>query len=1032
MQNKGAIRFFAIAFAVVCVFQLSYTYFAKSVEKDAYEYANSTQVEALAKTIAKGDNLLEGKVYDSISELKEKFYLDSIQNEVVYNIGIRQYTYKEVKEREINLGLDLKGGMNVTLEISVPDIIKALSGYSKNETFNKAIQIAVEKQKSTDVAFIDLFKESINEVDPNFSLASVFSTIELKDKVNYNSTNDEIITVLNKEIDGAIDRTFNILNTRINRFGVAQPNIQQLQTKGRILVELPGIKDPDRVRKLLQGTAKLEFWETYTFPEVIDYFTEANAKLAELNKVNEIIKENEKTAEPVAVTEKADTTESSLIKAVEEDPAADQNANYEKYLETNPLWAVLQPSLVQDASGQTFPAKNARVGFASVKDTARVNAMLKQVKGVFPSNLRLFWTINPVEKGSDVHELVAIKVSSRDGQPALGGDVIVDASQEYSPTGQVEVSMSMNSEGAQAWKRLTGDNIGRQIAIVLDNYVYSYPNVNTEIAGGRSSISGGGMTVEEALDIANILKAGKLPAPARIVQEEVVGPSLGQEAITSGLWSFVIAFIAVLIFMILYYNRAGWVADLALMTNILFIFGVLASLGAVLTLPGIAGIVLTLGMAVDANVIIFERIKEEVRLGKGMRLAISDGYKNAYSAIIDGNVTTLLTAIVLNVFGSGPIQGFATTLIIGIFASLFSAILISRLIFAKLLDENKLVKFSNKKTENFLANANFDFIGKRKIAYVISGIILILGIGSLATKGLSFGVDFSGGRSYIIRFDESVNTTEVRDVLADAFGTAPEVKTFGPDRQVKVTTQFMIDDDADNVDEIIQEKLFTALKPFYTHDLTYAQFSGDTGDTEQMIGILSLQKVGPTIVDEIIRGAFFAIFFALIIILGYITIRFKKWQYGVGGVVALFHDALITLGIFSLGYGILPFSMDVDQAFIAAILTIIGYSINDTVIIFDRIRENTNLHKKISLKENMNNALNSTLPRTINTSGTTILVLLTIFVFGGEIIRGFTFALLIGIVVGTYSSLFTASPIAYDFLGGSKEENQPVKASKKK
>ncbi|MBN1650049.1 MAG: protein translocase subunit SecDF [Bacteroidales bacterium] len=1032
MQNKGAIRFFAIAFAIVCVFQLSYTYFAKSVEKDAYEYANSTQVEALAKTIAKGDNLLEGKVYDSISELKEKFYLDSIQNEVVYNIGIRQYTYKEVKEREINLGLDLKGGMNVTLEISVPDIIKALSGYSKNETFNKAIQIAIEKQKSTDLAFIDLFKESINEVDPNFSLASVFSTIELKDKVNYNSTNDEIITVLNKEIDGAIDRTFNILNTRINRFGVAQPNIQQLQTKGRILVELPGIKDPDRVRKLLQGTAKLEFWETYTFPEVIDYFTEANTKLAELNKVNKIIKENEKTAEPVAVTETADTTESSLIKAVEEDPAADQNANYEKYLEANPLWAVLQPSLVQDASGQTFPAKNARVGFASVKDTARVNAMLKQVKTVFPSNLRLFWTINPVEKGSDVHELVAIKVSSRDGQPALGGDVIVDASQEYSPTGQVEVSMSMNSEGAQAWKRLTGDNVGRQIAIVLDNYVYSYPNVSNEIAGGRSSISGGGMTVEEAMDIANILKAGKLPAPARIVQEEVVGPSLGQEAITSGLWSFVIAFIAVLVFMILYYNRAGWVADLALMTNILFIFGVLASLGAVLTLPGIAGIVLTLGMAVDANVIIFERIKEEVRLGKGIRLAISDGYKNAYSAIIDGNVTTLLTAIVLNVFGSGPIQGFATTLIIGIFASLFSAILISRLIFAKLLDENKLVKFSNKKTENFLANANFDFIGKRKIAYVISGIVLVLGIGSLATKGLSFGVDFSGGRSYIIRFDESVNTTEVRDVLADAFGTAPEVKTFGPDRQVKVTTQYMIDDDADNVDEIIQEKLFTALKPFYTHDLTYAQFSGDTGDTEQMVGILSLQKVGPTIVDEIIRGAFFAIFFALIIILGYITIRFKKWQYGVGGVVALFHDALITLGIFSLGYGILPFSMDIDQAFIAAILTIIGYSINDTVIIFDRIRENTNLHKKISLKENMNNALNSTLPRTINTSGTTILVLLTIFVFGGEIIRGFTFALLIGIVVGTYSSLFTASPIAYDFLGGSKEENPPVKSSKKK
>lgn len=1034
MQNKGAIRFFAIAFALVCLFQLSYTYFAKSVEKDAFEYANTAQIQELAKVISNGDNLKEGKVYDSISKVKEKFYLDSIQNEVVYNIGIRQYTFKEVKEREINLGLDLKGGMNVTLEISVPDIIKALSGNSKNVAFNEAVRIATEKQKSTDVAFITLFEESINEVDPNFSLASVFSTIELKDKVSYNSTNKEIIEVLNKEIDGAIDRTFNILNTRINRFGVSQPNIQQLQTKGRILVELPGIKDKDRVRKLLSGTAKLEFWETFNFPEVIDYFTEANEKLAELNAVNKIIKVTDETEEIVQdiVEATVDTTAASLLEQVQQDPAADQEAAYAKYLEANPLWAVLQPSLVQDASGQSFPGKSARVGYASVKDTARVNALLKQVKTVFPSNLRLFWTINPVEKGSDVHELVAIKVSSRDGQPALGGDVIVDASQDYGPTGQVEVSMSMNSEGAQAWKRLTGDNIGRQIAIVLDNYVYSFPNVGSEIAGGRSSISGGGMSVEEALDIANILKAGKLPAPARIVQEEVVGPSLGQEAITSGLWSFIIAFVMVLLFMILYYNRAGWVADLALMTNILFIFGVLASLGAVLTLPGIAGIVLTLGMAVDANVIIFERIKEELRTGKGIHIAISDGYKNAYSAIIDGNVTTLLTAIVLYIFGSGPIQGFATTLIIGIFASLFSAILITRLIFANLLDANKAVKFSNKKTENFLANANFDFIGKRKIAYVISGIVLVLGIGSLATKGLSFGVDFSGGRSYIIRFDESVNTSDVRNELAGAFGTAPEVKTFGPDRQVKVTTQYMIDDDSQNVDEIIQHKLYDALKPYYKEDITYAQFVGNTDDEEQMVGILSLQKVGPTIVDEIIRGAFFAIIFALIIILGYITVRFKKWQYGVGGVVALFHDALITLGIFSIAYGILPFSMDVDQAFIAAILTIIGYSINDTVIIFDRIRENIGLHKKTSLKNNMNNALNSTLPRTFNTSGTTLLVLLTIFIFGGEIIRGFTFALLVGILVGTYSSLFTASPIAYDLLGGDKKNIEPEKPSKNK
>ena len=1033
MQNKGAIRFFAIAFALVCVFQLSYTYFAKSVEKDAYEYANSAKIKGLSNAIANGNNLKEGYIYDSISKSTEKVYLDSIQNEVVYNIGIRKYTFKEVKEREINLGLDLKGGMNVTLEISVPDIVKALSGNSKNPVFNQALKNAIQKQKSTDVSFIDLFDQAIKEIDPNFSLATVFSTIELKDKVSYNSSNADILKVLNDEVDGAINRTFNILNTRINRFGVAQPNIQQLQTKGRILVELPGIKDPDRVRKLLQGTAQLEFWETFDFPELIGYFSEANAKLAEINelkKIQTVAPETALVSTQTTETAVAQKVESSLIEQVQKDTTANQNAAYDKYLESNPLWAVLQPSLVQDASGQSYPAKGARVGFAAVKDTARVNALIKQVRTIFPSNLKLFWAINPVEKGSDVHELVAIKVSSRDGLPALGGDVIVDASQDYSPTGQVEVSMSMNSEGAQAWKRLTGENIGKQIAIVLDNYVYSFPVVNAEISGGRSSISGGGMTVEEAQDIANILKAGKLPAPARIVQEEVVGPSLGKDSINAGMLSFVIAFILVLIYMVLYYNRAGWIADIALMTNILFIFGVLASLGAVLTLPGIAGIVLTLGMAVDANVIIYERIKEELRLGKGVRLAITDGYKNAYSAIIDGNVTTLLTAIVLYIFGSGPIQGFATTLIIGLLTSLFTSIFISRLIFTKLLDKNKAIKFSNSKTENFLSNTNFDFIGKRKIAYIFSGVLIVFGLGSLITKGLSYGVDFSGGRSYVIRFDDNVNTNDIRKALTASFGSAPEVKTFGPDRQVKVTTRFMIDEEGDNVDEIIQGKLFDALKPFYKKTINYQQFTSTDGENA-LIGILSLQKVGPTVVDEIVRGAVLAIFFALLIILGYITLRFKKWQYGVGGVISLTHDALVTLGLFSLFDGILPFSMEIDQAFIAAILTIIGYSINDTVIIFDRIRENMGLHKKASLKDNMNHAMNSTLGRTMNTAGTTLIVLLAIFILGGEIIRGFTFALLIGIAIGTYSSVFNAAPVAYDLLGGDKNKELADKIIKK-
>ncbi len=1048
MQNKGAIRLFAIVFALVCIFQLSFTFFARKAEGNAKDFANSPKSIELANVLAKGNPLREGMILDSISKARERFFLDSIQNEVVYNILIRKYTYREVKEREINLGLDLKGGMNVTLEVSVPDIIVALSGKSKNATFREAIAKAKEKQKSTDQDFLSLFSESIKELDPNFSLASVFSTIDLKDKINYNSSNDEVLAVLEEEVDGAIDRTFNILNTRINRFGVAQPNIQQLATKGRILVELPGIKEPERVRKLLQGTAQLEFWETWEFAETVGYFAQANQALVEMNAATNVVEKATSTSlnadqttanstSETTATETSTASDKSLLNEIKQDTnsAKDENLAAAEFYKNNPIYEFLQPNFQRDpSSGNVYPSKGAAVGYASVKDTAAVNALLFKTKNIFPTNIRFMWTIHPLEKGSDIHSLVAIKVSSRDGEPALGGDVIVDASQDYSPTGQVEVSMSMNAEGALTWKRLTGENIGRQVAIALDGLVYSYPVVNTEIAGGRSSISGGDMTVEEAQDIANILKAGKLPAPARIVQEEIVGPSLGQEGITSGLWSFVLAFMLVLAYMIFFYNRAGWVADLALMVNILFIFGVLASLGAVLTLPGIAGIVLTLGMAVDSNVIIYERIKEEIAFGKGIRLAITDGYKNAYSAIIDGNVTTLLTAIVLNIFGSGPIQGFATTLIIGIFTSLFTSIFISRLVFSKLMDGNKEITFSTKRTENIFKGVKFDFIGKRKIAYFISGTVIFLGIISLAVRGLSYGVDFSGGRTYVVRFDKSVATNDVRSTLTKEFGQSPEVKTFGPDSQVKITTQYMINDDGDNVDLIIEEKLYNGLKGLYTKSLTFDEFSGNNSDAEQLTGILSSQKVGPTIVDEIIRGAFFAIFFALIIIFAYIAIRFKKWQYGVGGVIALFHDVMITLGIFSMFWGLLPFSMDMDQAFIAAILTIIGYSINDTVIIFDRIREYLGLHKKTDLKTNINNALTSTLGRTLNTAGTTLVVLLAIFLFGGEIIRGFTFALLIGVAVGTYSSIFTASPIAYDFLGGDKvkAEIDPKKIESKK
>lgn len=1036
MQNRGAIKFFAIAFAVVCLFQLSFTFVTSKIEGDAKEYANSTVATDLAKTLAKGDVLREGFLVDSIVSARKNYYLDSISNETVFNIYLRDYTYKECQEREINLGLDLKGGMNVTLEIKVADIVRALSGNSEDPVFVEALKMAHEKQKDSQADFVTLFGQSFEEIDANAKLAAVFTKVELKDKIKYNSTNAEVLAVIREEADGAIDRAFNILNTRINRFGVAQPNIQRLATTGRILVDLPGIKDPERVRKLLQGTAQLEFWETYEFTEIQNFFTDANSRLRTALQTEQVIS-NEVAATPAEA--KTDDKAASLLDQLAADSSAadlsekDAFAEYEK---ENPLFAVLSPAYYQNANGQYVPGQGSVVGFAAIKDTARVNYMLKKVANVFPRNLKLLWTHKPEEYRPDVLELIAIKITTRDGSPALSGDAIVDARQEYTDQGEVSVSLSMNSEGARAWKRITGENVGKQVTIVLDDLVYTHPNVGGEIPNGRTEISGGSMSIEEAKDLANILKAGKLPAPARIVEEAVVGPSLGKEAITAGLWSFVIAFCLVLVYMIIYYNRAGMISNLALLLNMFFLFGVLASLGAVLTLPGIAGIVLTLGMAVDANVIIYERIKEEIRAGKGTQLAIADGYKNAYSAIVDGNVTTLLTGIVLYIFGSGPVQGFATTLIIGILSSLFTAIFISRLVFTYLLNKNVKVNFANNATRNVLANVNIDFLKKRKIAYVISTIIIVLGIASLVVRGLNYGVDFSGGRTYVVRFDQDVKTNEVRESLAVLFeDAAPEVKTFGPSRQVKITTKYMIDNDDESIDGLIQNKLFEGLKQYYIdQSITYTDFSSDVETDDKLVGILSSQKVGPTIADDIRNKSVMAVVFALIVIFIYIAIRFKKWQFGMAGVAALFHDTIITVSLFSIFYGIMPFNLEIDQAFIAAILTIIGYSINDTVIIFDRIREFTGLFPKRKLYDNINFALNSTLARTINTSGTTLAVLLTIFIFGGEVIRGFTFALLVGVLVGTYSSLFTASPIAYDLIGEKSKDKiaDKPKQNKKK
>lgn len=1051
MQHKGVVKFFSVTFILVCLFQLSFTFISYYYSGKADDYANSPKVKALATKLAAGDPLKEEYFYDSVSKASLEYFNDSMASVTVFNILLKKYTLKDVREREINLGLDLKGGMNVTMAVSVPDVIRALSGFNMDPTFNKALTKAIEKEKTSTADFVDLFYEAFREIDPNAKLAAIFNTVELKDRINYNSTNDQVIAVIREESNAAIDRTYNILTTRIDRFGVMQPNIQRLQTAGRILIELPGIKDPDRVRKLLQGSAQLEFWETYQFPDLQAFFSEANTKLVTILEAgtdtvpadSTLAADSTGTAKAIAAgqeikpagepTAKADTTKgdtagaNALLNQLGSDTskaalAKKEQQSFEEYAKKNPLYAYLNPAIYQTKEGQYMAGQTAMVGRAFIKDTARVNHMLRLTRNLFPRDMKLAWTVKPRGESPDILELVALKITSRDGSPALGGDVIVAARQDYDQNGRVEVSMSMNSEGARIWKRLTGENIGKQVAIVLDGYVYSYPNVNSEIPNGMSSITGGDMTVEEAQDLANILKAGKLPAPARIVAEEVVGPSLGQESINAGLLSFVIAFIGVLLYMSLYYGRAGHVADIALFANVFFLFGVMASVGAVLTLPGIAGIVLTLAMAVDSNVIIYERMREEVRAGKGLRLVVKDGFHHALSAIIDGHVTTILTGIVLYIFGSGPVQGFATTLVLGLLLSLFSSIFIARLIFEWMLDRNMNITTGNRFTQNLFQNLNFDFIGVRKKMYIVSLAIIIPGVISIFVRGLDPGLDFTGGRSYIVRFDQNVHTNDIRESLRKVYGESPEVKTFGPQNQVKITTKFMITDRSQAADSIVDAKLFEGVKPFYAKQITYQEFK--SSDAGKIIGELSSQRVDPTISYALIWKALLAVFFSLIIIFVYIAFRFKNWQFGLGGVVALAHDSLIILTMFTLFHGILPFGMEIDQHFIAAILTVIGYSIMDTVIIFDRIREYRLLYPKRDLAGTINSAINSTMGRTVNTSGVTLVVLITIFIFGGEVLRGFTFALIIGIISGTYSSVFNATPIAYDIINWQKRRRE--------
>ena len=1026
MQNKGVIKLLAVILAVFSLYQLSFSFVTRQVEKKAAEYATSAESAKMAETLANGDQNAYDYLLDSIQGARETYYLDSMSTVKVYPIFGQ--TYRQAKEMEINLGLDLKGGMNVMMEVSVPDIIEVLSGHSTDPIFVQALQMANEQHLNSQRDYVDLFGDAFQQLDPNAKLAPIF-LFEFKDKgITVNSTNEEVLSVIKEETNSAIDRSYQILRTRIDRFGVAQPNIQKLENSGRILVELPGIKDPKRVRKLLQGTAQLEFWETYNFTELYEYFDEANKRLAEINKANEDLAKSETEVKEETTEGEEPALLADLDENAENEALEEMRANY-------PLYNDLTPSYFQNESGQTYPAQTARVGMALVKDTANVNRMLKQVKNVFPRNVRFAWCVKPnvAADGTEYIDLVALK-TSRENKAALGGEVIVDARQDYDQNGRVEVTIQMNSEGAKAWKRLTGENIGRQVAIVLDDYVYSYPVVNDEIPSGRSSISGGDMTVEEAQDLANILKAGKLPAPARILEENVVGPSLGQEAIQSGLWSLIIAFVLVLVYMMFFYNKAGFASDIALIVNIFFMFGVLASFGTVLTLPGLAGIVLTLGMAVDSNVIIFERIKEELRAGKGLRTAIADGYKAAYSAILDGNITTFLTAFVLFEFGTGPVQGFATTLMIGIATSLFTSIFISRLIFEGWLKKDKNINFSNNATRNFMKNTSFDFIKFGKTAAIIAGVVIAISVGSLAVRGLNLGIDFKGGRNYVVRFDKDVTVNEVRSALANVkeFESVPEVKTYGPSRQVKITTDYKINDNAQDVDAEIQGLIYDALKGLYNTEMTYEQFTTDSDKSNVLLGILSSQKVGATVADDVTRKAFVAVIVSLVVMFIYIAIRFKRWQYGLSSIVCLAHDTLIVIGMYSLFNNVLPFTMEVNQSFIAAVLTIIGYSINNTVVIFDRVRENVTLFPKRGWKELFNSANNSTLLRTINTSGTTIVVLLAIFIFGGETIRGFVFALLVGMIAGTFSSLFIASPLAYSLFKGKQNDAQLEEANTKK
>ena len=995
MQNKGFVRVFAILLTLVCVFYLSFSFVTR-------HYAHK------AKEFAKGDVKVE------------QDYLDSLSNEKVW---FGNWTLKQCREMEISLGLDLKGGMNVILEVSVPDVIKALADNKSDEAFNQALATAAKQATTSQDDVITLFIREYHRIAPDASLSQLFATQQLKDKVNQKSSDAEVEKVLREEVKAAVDNSFNVLRTRIDRFGVVQPNIQSLEDKmGRIMVELPGIKEPERVRKLLQGSANLEFWETYTAREVLPAMQSADAKLrvilaegttADTDTIEAVL------TEATPVEKKTVSAADSLAAALKGDVTAEDKsaANMEEIKKQYPLLSILQ----LNSSGQ-----GPVIGYANYKDTADINKYLAmpEIKADLPKDLRLKWGVSPSEfdKKGQTFELYAIKSTERNGKAPLEGDVVTDAKDEFDQYSKPAVSMTMNSDGARRWAQLTKQNIGRSIAIVLDNYVYSAPNVNSEITGGRSQITGH-FTPEQAKDLANVLKSGKMPAPAHIVQEDIVGPSLGQESINAGIFSFVVALILLMIYMCSMYGFIpGMVANCALILNFFFTLGILSSFQAALTMSGIAGMVLSLGMAVDANVLIYERTKEELRAGKGVKKALADGYSNAFSAIFDSNLTSIITGIILFNFGTGPIRGFATTLIIGILVSFFTAVFITRIVYEHFMNKDKWLNltFTTKISKNLMTNTHFDFMGTNKKSLIIVSAIIVVCIGSFAIRGLSQSIDFTGGRNFKVQFENPVEPEQVRELISSKFGDANvSVIAIGTDKKtVRISTNYRIEDEGNNVDSEIESYLYETLKPVLTQNITLETFIDRDNHTGG--SIVSSQKVGPSIADDIKTGAIYSVVLALLAIGLYILLRFRNIAYSIGSIVALSCDTIMIIGAYSLFWGILPFSLEIDQTFIGAILTAIGYSINDKVVIFDRVREFFGLYPKRDKRVLFNDSLNTTLARTINTSLSTLIVLLCIFILGGDSIRSFAFAMILGVVIGTLSSLFIASPIAYNMMKNKK------------